>query len=236
MQMKKNKPVDGRIKISGHTTISLDMIEDMITMAESYITDFKKGQQELTPDLEKHKSDMDAAYEQYLEYKGIYDEYMKTYNSLEEEIKKKKNIIVLMNHIKTGKPIDDTPIYEKISNNVAVKVRAKKSPQIDWVNLAARFIKEMDKFYDPITLVEKILGAYPEIKKQFESQARHDKTKIYYIAQNLVKTANRMESNKRGWVKILHIFNNKIGHVDFFDWNLEHNTIKPQYIKQFINS
>lgn len=229
-----SKPIQdekGRIKIpNSNTFISPEMIEDIIQMSEDAITNYKIEQSKIQDPLLKAEDNMREAYDMYAETKREYDKLKGAYDDYEEAIKRKKNIIALHNHIKSGKPLEKVKVYEKISNNVGVKPKKPRAEKINWLHWAVQILKDENKFYKPLDLMDRILKVYPEIKKEFESQTKHDRSKLATLAVNFVKHASREQSQK-GRPILLKLYGEKLGLVDFFD---EKGNLKPQYLNQFM--
>ncbi len=87
------------------------------------------------------------------------DEVQSKYDIIQHKIDKKKAIIVLQNHIKTGKPIDKVKFTEKISNTkekVGFGRGGSHEGHIRWVPLSEVYLREVNHFVPPRTLVEEI--------------------------------------------------------------------------------
>lgn len=229
------KPItdqNGRIKLPNlNTFISPEMIEDIIGMSEAAITAYKLQQAEINEPMLKAEKDMNEAYEYYMNAKKSYDSYKKYYDDIEDNIKRKKNIIALHNHIKTGKKLEDVTVFEKISNNT-VKIK-KRAARIPWTQLAAEYLAKKKKFSPPVALFRGILDENPEVKKEFLSHVSHNSSRETVLIQNLVRSASRepRKPGARGGHKILiREYKGQIGLPEWFD---QDGQINVNYLNYF---
>ena len=220
---------ENRIVMPHNLAISIDMIEDTISMAEEKITIFKLEQQQLKDPIDHATTEFKQAESMMLETKSELDKLQSVYDLIQEKINTKRALIALHNCIKSGKPIEKAIVYDKISNNVGVKVK-ERSKKINWINLAVSTLTKFGHFMDPASIISESLKQNKEVRYEFEKQKKHDYSKRTQLAKNILASAKLPKTSRRP--KYLGFYENKIGLISWFDGN----SIKPEFISNFIGT
>lgn len=226
--MRKRMDEQGRVEIGdSHHLVSIEMIDDIIKMSEEKIIQFKQQQSELQPELNHHKKEHQEALEIYEQAKGGLDKVQARYDEIELLISKKKNIITLQNHIKTGKPLEKLDFRENVSNTTVKAKGVLKNKRINWIGACCNHLQRIGRFMAPVDLIQEVLKTDVIVKEQFRNLTKNDIGAIHRNANQLIVAANT--TNKRQGNRLVE-YNGKIGLIEWLD----NGTIKPQYLKEFM--